>query len=125
MKKRVLVVDDERPILELLKFKLSRHGFEAVTAKDGDEFEALARSQKPNLIILDIWLKGKMGTDVYRHLLEEGFDRNVPVIFITALLEAQPPKLASPNGKYSLFSKPFDLEELMKEVDRLLADAKT
>lgn len=127
MKKRILVVDDELAIRRLLKFKLSRHGFEVLTAKNDKEFRDLAFSGNPDLIVLDIWLKNKIGTDVYHGLLDSGFDPEVPVIFITALMEDQPLLRHSrvTSGKYVLYGKPFDFNELMIDVKRLIQDENT
>ena len=120
MQKRILVVDDEMPIREFLKFKLSKRGFEVITAKNEKEFWDNAINQTPDLIILDIWLKNKVGTDVYNDLLDFGFSPEIPVIFITALVEDQFPKKSTPAGKYALYSKPFDFEKLMTGIHNLL-----
>lgn len=121
MKKRILVVDDDWAILELLKFRLSHRGFEVVTAENEQEFWDQALGKKPHLIILDIWLQDKIGTQVYQRLLEAGLDQEIPVIFITALIEEQQQTRASHGGRYALYSKPFDFEALMKEIQGLLS----
>ena len=119
--KKILVVDDEKPIRELLRHKLSMCGFDVETAKNGKEFSDNALAHKPDLIILDIWLKNKMGTDFYYHLLENGFDPKVPVIFITALVEGYPKNTTGVSGrKCALYSKPFDFEKLLDEIHGLL-----
>lgn len=122
MKKRILVVDDEWAILELMKFRLRRRGFEVMTAKDEKEFMELALTGKPDLIILDVWLMDKIGTEIYNDLLNVGFDAEAPVIFITALAEEGSMRHAVRGGKYALYGKPFDFEELVKEIRRLLGD---
>ena len=120
MKRRILVVDDEHSILELLRYKLSNQGFEVVTAANAWEFWCEALTIKPDLIILDIWLKGRLGTEVYNELLLNGLDSNIPIIFITALLEDCSPSHARPGVKYALYGKPFDFDELTKGVNCLL-----
>ena len=118
---KILVVDDEMPIRELLRHKLSRVGFEVSTARNGHEFMNFAMEQKPDLIILDIWLNQGLGPDVYHELLERGFSKDVPVIFITALVEGRSGNgQIFPGQKYSLFSKPFNFEKLIKEIQGLL-----
>lgn len=119
-KKKILVVDDDRKILDLLQFKLSVHGYDVLTAKDEKEFFSQAFDGKPDLLILDIWLKHRLGTELYDSLLSFGFDTEVPVIFITALIENSPPKRISSGGKFALFSKPFDFEQLLDEIKRLI-----
>jgi len=122
VKKRILVVDDERPILELLKFKLSNRGYEVLTARDVKEFWDQALSQELDLIILDIWLRGWIGTQVYGELLDRGFDETIPVIFITALLDEETQAGTGASGKYALYRKPFDFDEFMGQVERMLAE---
>ena len=120
MKKRILVVDDDQAIRELLKFKLVRQGYEVVIAKNADEFSAIAVKSKFDLIILDIWLKGKLGTDVYCDLLELGLDRKIPIIFATALVEDFPPSHVKPGYQYAIYGKPLDLDKLMEDIRALL-----
>lgn len=119
VKKRILVVDDDKAILELLRHKLLRQGYDVTTAKNEEEFRGNIVLSKPNLILLDIWLKNKSGADIYNDLLRSGFDRDVPVIFITALDDI-PPKHAPPGGKYALYCKPFNFDELTKEIEELV-----
>ncbi len=120
MKKKILVVDDQMAMRELLKFKLVKRGYEVFTAKDEREFWNLALDAKPDLIILDVLLDNKLGTEIYDSLLNFGLDPNVPVIFITALVEKQSPKRLKSGAKYALFSKPFDFEKLMRTVVKFL-----
>ena len=121
MGQRILVVDDEKPIRELLRHKLSAMGFEVVTAKNAEEFSGSAFTLKPDLIILDIWLKNRMGPMVHHELLQAGFDKDVPVIFITALVEGEPKSTQMlPGKKCALYSKPFDFEKLVPEIHHLL-----
>lgn len=123
MKKKILVVDDELAIRELLKFRLSRRGFDILTARDEREFWDQALNEKPDLIILDILLHNKLGTDVYDALLNFGLDPNIPVIFITALVEKQSPKKVQAGAKYALFSKPFDFDKLVRMVNKFIVDS--
>lgn len=121
VKKRILVVDDDWGIREFLKYRLSQRGYEVATAGNEKEFEDGIVNQKPDLILLDIWLGKRTGPDIYRRILAEGFDSTVPVIFISALVEDQFPKKAGNGNKYALYGKPFDFEELIKEMGRLLS----
>lgn len=124
VKKKILVVDDEASILTLLRFKLSKCGFEIETASSGSQFWEKAFAFKPDLIILDIWLNGKLGTEIYHDLLSAGFDAGIPVIFVTALIEEHPQKQSS-TGQYILYSKPLNFERLLEGVSRLLGRVKS
>ena len=121
MEMRILVVDDDLMIRELLKFRLSRCGFDVVTAGNEKEFWSKTFAAKPDLIILDILLRNKNGPAIYQNLVDfVGLDPGIPVVFITALLDKEAaPKNAS-DINYSILAKPFNFEELLGEIDRLL-----
>ncbi len=125
-KERVLIIDDDKSILTLLKHKLTQEGFEVAAAAEVRDFWNLAFDWNPDLIILDIWLEGKLGTDLYHDLLNFGLDRDLPVIFITALLESRSPSYYYGNGeKFALYSKPFDFARLLADIKRLTHIYKT
>ena len=123
MKKRILVVDDEKPILELLRAKLTKQGFDVITASNEKEFFEHVFKDQPHLIILDIWLGNEGGgTRLYDDALDGGFNPAIPVIFISALVDAGvPPKRASVGGRYALYGKPCDFDVLLEDIFLLTA----
>ncbi len=125
MRKKILIVDDEWSILELLRIKLVKQGFSVVTAQNEKEFWTLAFKEKPDLVILDIWLgNAGGGTGVYDEVLSAGFDPSVPVIFITALLEeGSPPKRVGNGERFALYGKPFNFNLLLEDIRKLTADS--
>jgi len=118
MKRKILVVDDEWAILELLRIKLTKKGFDVSTARNEKEFFERAFKDKPDLIILDIWLGNEGGgTKLYDEALDDGFDPEVPVIFMSALVEeGTPPKRASKGGRFALYGKPFDFNLMLEDI---------
>lgn len=120
MKAKILVVDDDFSIQELLRNTLSLSGFDVCTAGGDEEFREQAFLQKPDVIILDLMLGNKDGTEVYRNLLEEGLDAAIPVVFISALAHDRPPAPPRRDRKYALIGKPFDPEELVHQLDELV-----
>ncbi|MGB9840515.1 response regulator, partial [Thermovenabulum sp.] len=81
MKNKILVVDDEKPIVDILKYNLSKEGYEVVAAFDGEEAVEIAFSEKPDLILLDIMLPKKDGFTVCKTLREK---MTCPIIMLTA-----------------------------------------
>lgn len=120
MKPKILVVDDEWSIQELLKSTLSLSGFDVVVAATDIEFREKAFSEKPDVIILDIMLGDKNGIRTYESLLDGGLDSNIPVVFLSALAEDRPPVLPKPDHLYSLIGKPFDSEALVRHLHELV-----
>lgn len=124
MRKKILVVDDEKLIRDLLRIKLAPLDVEVETAQNAEEFIQKAPVFKPHLIILDIWLKSRLGPEAYDELLYSGYDKNVPVIFITALTEGEPKDTElREKKKYVLYSKPFDFEKLLPEIKSMLDES--
>src|SRR5258708_16517136 len=110
---KVLVVDDEIPILEAVAYNLRKDGYETLTATDAEQCMALARSEKPDLIILDVMLPSASGFDVCRRL--RATDK-VPIIMLTARAEETDRVVGLELGADDYITKPFSMRELMARV---------
>ena len=113
MERKILVVDDERPIVDILKFNLEKEGFEVLTADNGASALETALSQNPDLILLDIMLPKMDGFDVCRKVREKS---NVPIIMITARDEEVDKVLGLELGADDYITKPFSVRELIARV---------
>ena len=113
-KKRVLIVEDEKNIVDIIRFNLDREGFDVLEAYDGEAGLALARAEKPDLILLDVMLPKMIGFDVCRALRGEG--DNVPVIILTAREEEEDKVLGLEIGADDYITKPFSMRELIARV---------
>ena len=114
MAKRVLVVDDEQNIVDILRFNLEREGYEVVTAGDGIQGLAMARSSSPDLILLDVMMPEMDGFEVCRELRKE--DKLTPIIMLTAREEEADRVMGLELGADDYVSKPFSVRELMARV---------
>jgi two-component system, OmpR family, response regulator len=118
---RLLVVDDEPNILELLATSLRFAGFEVTTATNGREALAAARSSRPDLVVLDVMMPDMDGFDVVRRMRGEG--ATVPVLFLTAR-DATEDKVAGLTvGGDDYVTKPFSLEEIIARIRAVLRRA--
>ncbi|HEX6639056.1 MAG TPA: response regulator transcription factor [Steroidobacteraceae bacterium] len=115
--KQVLVVDDEPRIAEICRDYLKRAGFEVITAANGDDALALARSRQPDLIVLDLTLPGRDGLDVTRALRQRS---NVPIIMLTARIEESDKLVGLELGADDYLTKPFSPRELVARVRAVL-----
>ncbi|MBQ1834458.1 MAG: response regulator transcription factor [Oscillospiraceae bacterium] len=113
-KKRVLIVEDEKNIVDIIRFNLLREGYDTLEAYDGEEGLALARAEKPDLILLDVMMPKMMGFDVCRALRGEG--DNVPIIILTAREEEEDKVLGLEIGADDYITKPFSMRELIARV---------
>jgi DNA-binding response OmpR family regulator len=118
--KKILVVDDKKEIRTLLKQYLSQEGFEMITAQDGHEAIFAARSQKPDLIILDLMMP-EMGGYEFMHAY--GRESDTPIIILTAKLEENDKVLGLELGADDYITKPFSMRELTARVRAVIRRA--
>lgn len=113
MSEKILVVDDEKPIADILKFNLEKEGYEIIIAHDGNDAIEIAESQRPDLILLDIMLPGKDGNEVCREIRKT---QNVPIIMLTAKDSEIDKVLGLEFGADDYVTKPFSTRELIARV---------
>lgn len=110
---KLLVVDDERPIADILKFTFEKEGYQVVCAYDGNEAVQLAQEEKPDLILLDVMLPGRDGMDVCRAVRQTS---DVPIIMLTAKDSELDKVLGLEFGADDYVTKPFSARELVARV---------
>lgn len=113
MSKKILVVDDEEKIRDLINKYLVNEGFEVVEAEDGQQALELIDSEKPDLIVLDWLLPGMSGLEVCRQVRQKN---NVPIIMLTARTEEIDKLLGLELGADDYITKPFSLRELTARI---------
>jgi DNA-binding response OmpR family regulator len=114
---KILVVDDEPSITNLLEYNLRRSGYEVLVARDGLQALRLAEAEQPNLVILDLMLPGLDGLEVCRALRREGA---IPIIMLTARDEEVDRVVGLELGADDYVTKPFSVRELMARVKAVL-----
>ena len=110
----VLIVDDERAIVEILDFNLKKEGYQTLRAYDGAEGLRLAREENPDVILLDVMLPKMDGFAVCAALRGEG--RNMPIIMLTAREEERDKVFGLETGADDYITKPFSMRELLARV---------
>ena len=111
---KVLIVEDERAIVEILKFNLSREGYETLEALDGEAGLQMARTADPDLILLDVMLPKLDGFSICRQLREGGV--STPIIMLTAREEENDKVFGLEAGADDYITKPFSMRELLARV---------
>ena len=125
MKARILVVDDEPNVLQLVEYNLKAAGYDVETAGDGFEAVKKARVLLPNLIILDLMLPELDGLEVCKLLRRDSKTASIPTILLTAKAEAMDRILGLEFGPDDFVTKPFSPRELLLRVKRLLRHVQT
>jgi two-component system response regulator PilR (NtrC family) len=118
---RILVVDDEAGLRDLLRILLEKEGYEVLTAGDGATGLALAMNRAPSLVISDIKMPGLDGVGLLAGLREHGF--TMPVIMITAYADSESAIQAMKQGAFDYLTKPFKMDEIKLVVRRALEEA--
>ncbi len=121
MAEKILVVDDERPIAEIIKYNLEKEGFEVIMAFDGQEALDLLAGEEPDLIILDIMLPKKDGFTVCREIRSS---RQVPIIMLSARETEIDKVLGLELGADDYVTKPFSAREITARVKAILRRSK-
>ena len=114
---KILIVEDEHSLLDTLQYNLKKQGYEVLTATNGLEAVDLARSEKPDLLVLDLMLPGMDGFEVCRTLRQ---DMNMPILMLTARADEIDKVVGLEVGADDYVTKPFSLRELMARVKALL-----
>ena len=125
MRTKVLVVDDEPDILDVLRYNLEKADFEVLTAVDGERALEMARSERPSLVVLDLMLPGMEGEEVCRLLRQDEGTRTTPILMLTAKGQEVDRIVGLELGADDYVVKPFSPRELVLRVKAILRRAQT
>lgn len=117
LKKRILIVEDDPPMMEALTDKLGREGFEVLDARNGEDGLSRSLADKPDLILLDIILPKMDGITMLKKLREDEAGKKIPVIILTNLSDSERVMEATKNGAFDYLVKAeWRLEDVIKKV---------
>ena len=119
-KKRILVIEDDEDIAELIEYNLVREGFVVKVARSGEEGLSLASSSRPDIVLLDLMLPGVDGLEVRRRLLADQFTRSIPVVMVTAKGDEADVVVGLELGADDYIVKPFSPKVLVARVKAIL-----
>jgi DNA-binding response OmpR family regulator len=118
---KILIIEDEKDMSEAIKLRLEANNFTVIAAFDGPEGLSLARSENPDLIILDIMLPKMDGFRVCRMLKFDEKYAKIPIIMLTARSQQKDIEQGTEMGADAYMTKPFKSEELLEKIKTLLA----
>jgi len=118
--KKILIVEDEPDMSKMLQLEMQHEHYDIVCAYDGEEAYDKYLSEKPDLIILDIMIPKLNGYEVCRRIRRENEDKNTPILMLTAKTEDVDRIVGRVIGAEKYLTKPFDRQNLIKEVKKLL-----
>jgi len=121
-KKKVLVVDDDRSLTELLQMVLEDAGYEVTLAENGREAIVSAAKEPPDLVVLDVVMPEMDGWATSDHLLSHERTAKIPIIFLSARVGAEDQLRGWYRGAFDYLTKPFDIQELLEKVSQALAE---
>jgi DNA-binding response OmpR family regulator len=120
MSKRIIVVDDDREIREIITFVLVRHGFSVDAIASGQQLHRLLAVQLPDLIILDVMMPGEDGYRICKNLRNDPLTRDIPIMILTAHAEGIYERISMDMGAVQHMTKPFHPLELAEKVSAIL-----
>jgi len=120
--RRVVCIEDEPDMIDLIKLILGRKGFEVIGAEGGQEGLKTIRKQKPDLVLLDLMMPDVDGWEVYQQMKADAALKDIPVIVVTAKAQSIDKVLGLQIVKVDDYiAKPFSTEELMESIERVLS----
>ncbi len=119
-RKTVLVVDDEKDLVDLIGYNLARHGYRVLTAHDGETALELARRESPDLVLLDLMIPGIDGAEVARRLRGDASTAAMPIIMLTARGEETDVVVGLTLGADDYITKPFSMKILLARLNTVL-----
>jgi len=117
---KIVVVEDEEDILDVIRYNLAREGYRVSAARDGRKGLKLVRDEAPDLVLLDLMLPGLDGIELCRHLKADPVTRAIPIIMVTAKGEEPDIVLGLGVGADDYIAKPFSPRELVARVKAVL-----
>lgn len=120
-KKRILVVEDEPDLRQLLSIRLEINGFETIGAEDGEAALALVRSEKPDLVLLDLMIPKISGFEVCRMIKFDDELKKIPVIVLSAMTQDRDKQAVMEAGADAYFVKNFDLQVIIDKIKECTA----
>jgi DNA-binding response OmpR family regulator len=124
-RKKVLIVDDEKDIVDLVAYNLGRNGYDTLVATNGNQALELAKKSAPDLIILDLMLPGLDGTEVARRLKADSQTAQIPIVMLTAKGEETDVVVGLTLGADDYVTKPFSIKVLLARVASVMRRAET
>jgi len=118
--KKILVIEDEKDLADLLVFNLEKEGFKMLSSYDGVSGLEKARREEPDLIVLDLMLPGLMGTEVCKELRKEPATARIPVLMLTAKGEEIDRVVGFEVGADDYIVKPFSMRELLLRIRAII-----
>ena len=118
--KKILIVDDEKDIVETLSFMLKAKGFECISAYDGETGLSLAKTQQPDLVILDVMMPKINGYKICRLLKFDNKYKDIPIIMVTARSQAEDKLIGEETGADEYITKPFEFSEILDKINKYL-----
>jgi two-component system phosphate regulon response regulator PhoB len=119
-KPKVLIIEDERPLIEPLTYNLEREGFEVLTSRDGQDGLRQAQVKLPDVIVLDLMLPLKPGLEVCRELRSGSQTRDIPIIMLTAKAEESDQLVGFAMGADDYVTKPYSPKVLVERIKKEL-----
>jgi two-component system alkaline phosphatase synthesis response regulator PhoP len=118
--KRILIADDEEDLVTTLQFALEKKGYVCLTAYDGKEALNKAKSENPDLIVLDIMMPKMNGYEVSRLLKFDIRFKHIPIVMLTARTQEKDKEIGQDTGADAYMTKPFGMDDLIGTISNML-----
>ena len=122
-KKKILVVDDEPNILKLVSFILTSKDYEVIGASSGAECISKAKSEKPDMIVLDVMMPKMDGFETASRLKSDAATRSIPILMLSSKAQFEDKMKGIDSGAMDYITKPFEKDELLQKIKEFLEES--
>ena len=119
---KIMIVDDDMTVTQLLTALLSMEGQESMTVNDSTQAIEIAESFKPDLIVLDLMMPGLNGFDLCRRLHQDSRFEHIPILVVSALDDPESRRRAADAGAKDYLTKPFSMDSFIQRIKELIGD---
>jgi len=118
MKRKILIAEDDKAILDVVKIILENEGYTVLTADTGSNMHKIIFQHRPDIILMDIWLFGEDGSKIAKQLKSQSDSRSIPLVLMSANNETE--KITKEVGADDFLLKPFNIDDLLNIVRKYL-----
>lgn len=118
MKKKILIAEDDKAIIEVVRIILENEGYEVIMADQGERVYEAIKEHSPDMILLDIWLFGEDGVEIAKTIKAESLTKQIPLVMMSANNETE--KITTEVGADDFLLKPFNIDDLLYLVRKYI-----
>jgi DNA-binding response OmpR family regulator len=122
MAKKILIIEDSPTTIEMLEYRLKNSGYDVISADNGETGLAKIKTEKPDLVVLDVRMPGMDGFEVCKLSKKDPETKDIPIVFLTTAIQQKHKEKGKEVGADGYITKPFDGKEMLDQIKKFLKE---